>query len=205
MLGSGEGGGQDRFRIIDPAFDDANLSMGQAGRIPLAQWVASLAFLKARAGAAAVRAAGGPGGDGHCIVIGADTLVEQADHHGRAGVLSKPTDAADAERMIKLMRCRSHGVLTGVALLHPLTGRRDVFTDRATVSVGDLSDGQIAQHIAAGRWRGKAGGYNLSEQLRHGWPLTVEGDPGCVVGLPTRTLAARLVAFAGGLMPREAA
>jgi septum formation protein len=133
-------------------------------------------------------------------VIGADTLVDQDGE-----VLSKPRDAADAERMIRLVRNRSHEVLTGVAILHPLTGLRDVYADRAVVTVGNLTDEQIAAYIAGDNWRGKSGAYNLGEQLKAGWPLKAEGDPGCVVGLPTRSLSVRLAAFASRLVPKEAA
>jgi septum formation protein len=101
--------------------------------------------------------------------------------------------------MIKLVRNRSHEVLTGVALLHPASGRRDVYTDRAVVTVGDISDATIAAYVAGDNWRGKSGAYNLQERLDAGWPLRTEGDPGCVTGLPTRSLMARLRAFVSGL------
>jgi len=183
------------FHVVDPGLDDADLPMGSRQRIPLGHWVASLAFLKAKAGAEAMERRGDPVGDR--IVIGADTLVDQDGE-----VLSKPRDAADAERMIKLVRNRSHEVLTGVALFHPASGARDVYTDRAVVTVGNISDAAVAAYIAGGNWRGKSGGYNLGEQLEAGWPLKAEGDPGCVVGLPTRSLRERLAAFAARLPAR---
>lgn len=197
MLGSAE-----FFTTVDPGLDDADLPMGNRGRIPLKQWVASLAFLKAKAGAEVLRKRGGRAGgtmdagvcDGECIVIGADTLVDQDGE-----VLSKPRDAADAERMIKLVRNRSHEVLTGVALLHPASGHRDVYADRAVVTVGPIDDAAVASYVAGGNWRGKSGAYNLGEQLKAGWPLKAEGDPGCVVGLPTVSLKAHLKAFVASL------
>jgi septum formation protein len=189
MLGEGWSGS---FRVVSPGLDDADLPMGCGGKLSLSQWVGSLAYLKARAGADALRRAGESVND--CVVIGADTLVDQDGE-----VLSKAIDAADAERMIKLVRGRSHEVLTGVALVHPGSGRRDVYTDRATVTVGWLTDETITAYAAGDKWKGKSGAYNLDEQLVAGWPLKTEGDPGCVVGLPTRSLLPRLRAFLGGL------
>jgi len=197
-LGQPEGTG---FTVVSPGLEDSDLLMGcgsgsakqgENGKgVPLRQWVAALAYLKAKAGAEAFVKAGGAA---DCLVIGADTLVDQD-----GAVLSKAVDAADAARMIAMVRNRSHEVLTGVAILHPATGRRDVYADRAVVTVGDISDATIAAYVAGGGWRGKSGAYNLQERLDAGWPLTTEGDPGCVTGLPTRSLMARLEAFAGSL------
>ena len=30
-------------------------------------------------------------------------------------------------------------------------------------------------YVASGQWQGKAGGYNLHERLRAGWPIRVDG------------------------------
>jgi len=198
-LGAAEGRA---FTVVDPRIEDGDLAMGcgprragkgsgGAGGLPLRQWVASLAYLKAKAGAERWAKSGG---SSDCIVIGADTLVDQDGE-----VLSKPLDAADAARMIRLVRNRSHEVLTGVALLHPATGARDVYTDRAVVTVGDIGDDEIVRYTGGDAWRGKSGAYNLQERLDAGWPLKAEGDPGCVTGLPTRSLLARLAAFAAAL------
>lgn len=184
-LGKPEGVG---FTVCNPGLDDSDLPMGSRGKLKLADWVASLAYLKAKAGARVHMASGGTP---DCIVIGADTLVDQDGE-----ILSKAVDAADAARMIRLVRNRSHEVLTGVALLHPATGRRDVYTDRAVVTVGAIDDATIAAYVAGDNWRGKSGAYNLQERLDAGWPLKTEGDPGCVTGLPTRSLLPRLRALA---------
>ena len=173
-------------RVIDPGIDDAELHMGA---VPLGQWVASLAYLKARAGVTALRRLGAikPG----TIVIGADTLVEQDGE-----VLSKPVDAADAERMLRLMEGREHDVLTGVALVHAASGERDVFVDKAVVSVGALGDARVREYLAGDGWRGKSGAYNLEDRIAAGWPVSAQGDPATVTGLPVIKLLPRLKAFA---------
>jgi septum formation protein len=179
------------FEVIDPCVEDGDLSPGTGHGLALAHWVASLSYLKAVAGARQL-ARSGRALDG-LVLIGADTLV---DVDGR--VLTKPTSESDAAEMIRLVRGRAHEVLTGVTILHPHTGLRDIFTDRAEVVVGSISDAQIDAYVRSGEWRGKAGGYNLSERQRAGWPMFVQGDASTVMGLPVQRLGERLARFCAG-------
>lgn len=176
------------IEAIDPGVDDADLDSGTPA---LAQWVASLSYLKAVAGARVLRARG-ESLEG-VLVIGADTLV---DVDGR--VLTKPRDGADARDMIRLVRNREHEVLTGVTLLQPFAGTREIFTDRVSVRMGEISDHEIDRYVATGKWAGKAGGYNLTERTADGWPITVEGEPGTVMGMPVKRVVARLRVLSSG-------
>ena len=170
------------FDAAHPGLDDGQLAPGS---IDPERWVMALAYLKA---ASALHTKSVPGA---CIILGADTIVVQ---DGRT--FGQPTDAADARRMLVAMRNADHDVLTGVALIDPRTGAREIFADRAIVHVGHISDDEIERYIASDLWRGKAGAYNLSERLAAGWPITFEGDPGTIMGLPMRMLPDRLRAFA---------
>lgn len=164
-----------------PGFDDGELVPGQ---VTPAQWVAALAYLKAAAGVQRLRE-----GDlvGDRLVLGADTTVVK---NGR--LIGQPADAADAARILRLLRDGEHEVITGVALVDPLTGWRDLFVDRARVRFGHVGDRQIDEYVASGAWRGKAGAYNLRERLAAGWPIQYEGDPTSIMGLPMRALLERL-------------
>lgn len=146
------------------------------------QWVVSLAYLKAWAGAKLASARGR-------IVLGADTtcVVDGA-------MAGTPTSEAEAREMLKRMVGKEHQVLTGVALIDlrktdqdPDRSRR-MFVDRATVRWGDITDAQIDEYVASGAWQGKAGGYNLAERLAAGWPIEYEGDETTIMGLPMRKL-----------------
>lgn len=160
--------------------DDSLLAMGAASP---AEWAASLAYLKARAGAELAESRGlAP-----CLVLGADTVCVLG---GR--VIGQPADRADAEWILRSFCGTTHEVITGVALLDTETGERDVFVDRASVTWGDVPDERIAEYLDSERWRGKAGAYNLGERLDAGWPITYTGDPTTIVGLPMRALCARL-------------
>jgi len=166
-----------------PGVDDGELS---PGGVDPEQWVMALAYLKA---AAALRRRGEIDAP---VVLGADTIVL---HRGE--VLGQPKDAEDARRMLVQMRSDEHDVLTGVALIDAHSDLREMFVDRALVSVGEISDEVIERYVASGEWRGKAGAYNLSERLAAGWPITYRGDAGTIMGLPVGKLVERLRAFAG--------
>jgi septum formation protein len=192
---------------VHPGFDDAGL---EPGGVTPAQWVASLAYLKAWAGVRLPEACEGGGR----IVLAADTtcVVE-------GKMMGTPHTAREAGRMLRAMRGRGHEVLTGVAILD-LRGcqgglgwsadalpaeRRTVFVDRATVRLGEISDGEIDAYVRSGGWQGKAGGYNPAERLEAGWPIAFDGDPTSIMGLPMGRVVAAMSALwgSGGSATRE--
>jgi len=159
-----------------------------SGRVHPQQWVGSLAYYKASSTAQNLDPVTRSG----AVVLGADTVCVQGDQ-----IIGQPVDRADAGRIIRTMAGRTHDVLTGVALIDPETGHREIFVDRSVVTVGELTEEQIETYLDSGDWKGKAGAYNITERLAAGWPITFEGDETSIVGLPmTRTLE-RIVAFSG--------
>lgn len=175
-----------RHEVIDADIDDAELAPGDSDP---RSWVMALAYLKAQAAAATSRDSTHFHGS---IVLGADTVCVKDGQ-----IIGQPTDEDDARRILHLFRDTDHEVLTGVALLNTRTGQRDLFVDVARVHVGHVSEQQIEDYLASGQWRGKAGAYNLSERLDAGWPITYQGDPTSIMGLPMEALTARLSRFAG--------
>lgn len=172
------------FVVAQPTLNDADLDPGSRSAD---QWVAAMAYLKA---AAAIRqklyvsaSADRPVG----VVLGADTVVADG-----AEIIGQPRDEADARRIIRKLADAEHDVLTGVAMLCPRTGRRELFIDRATVRVGEIDERAIEEYVASGQWRGKAGAYNLAERIAAGWPISFDGDPGTIMGLPAQMVVDRL-------------
>jgi septum formation protein len=177
-------------QAIHPGVDDALLEPGAAATPR--QWAVALAYLKARVGALRAGFASGE----MWLVIGADTIVVKGGE-----MIGQARDAADAERIIRLLQDGWHEVVTGVALVWPGGGagqdevgrpQRELFADRAVVRVGHIGDRRIADYIASGLWRGKAGAYNLSERLEAGWPVEYEGDAATIMGLPVGMVVDRL-------------
>jgi len=173
-----------RFEVLDAGVDDGRLdARGKSA----AAWVVALAYLKARAGLEAWRANGVAD---PAVILGADTVVALEDE-----LIGQPRDAGHARTIIERLEDRRHEVLTGVALLDSGAGKRRLMVDRAAVDVGVIGPERIEAYVASGRWAGKAGAYNLCEQVEAGWPISWQGDPGTVMGLPMRRLAPWLAEF----------
>lgn len=169
-------------RVLPAAVDDGDLTPGE-GTDP-GQWVAALAYLKAASSAMEYARAPDLGQGMNTVVIGADTVCV---HDGR--ILGQPRDRDEAHRMIVAMSDAEHEVLTGIAIIDPATGRRDLFIDRSLVSVGTIPEHEIVMYLDSEQWRGKAGAYNITERLAAGWPISFSGDETSIVGMPmTRTL-----------------
>src|SRR5271170_1660931 len=120
--------------------------------------------------------------DDPLIVLGADTCVVCDGH-----ILGKPTDTADARRMLKLLSGRTHAVLTGLAAVTNRKIARDV--EVTLVTFNCLDDADIAQYIASGEPLDKAGAYAIQGYAAR-WIPRIEGCYFNVVGLPiARTVA----------------
>ena len=110
------------------------------------------------------------------IVLGADTVVVVD-----AQILGKPTDAADAARMLRLLSGRTHQVITGVCLVSD--GRTLVASETTSVTMREMSEKEIADYVATGEPMDKAGAYAI-QGIASRWIPRIEGDYSNVVGLP---------------------
>ncbi len=111
------------------------------------------------------------------FVLGADTVVAC----GRR-ILPKASDAAVAERCLKLLSGRRHRVYTGVVILAP-GGRRAARVVMTSVRFKRLANDELDAYVASGEWQGKAGGYGIQGRAE-GFTLAINGSWSNVVGLP---------------------
>ena len=65
----------------------------------------------------------------------------------------------------------------------PVGGVRRIGTSVTHVHLGELSDADIETYLDTDQWQGKAGGYNFSDCMDAGWPLSCTGDSDTVMGL----------------------
>ena len=110
------------------------------------------------------------------LTLGADTVVVLDGQ-----TLGKPTDRADAARMLRALSGRTHEVMTGVCLTDGKTVRTDLCVTR--VHFRALDDDRVARYVATGECDDKAGAYGIQGRgsvLVEG----IEGDYCNVVGLP---------------------
>jgi septum formation protein len=119
------------------------------------------------------------------LVLAADTIVVAGD-----ALLEKPSDPADAARMLRLLSGRSHQVTTGVCLLLLETRNekletlfQDVRSETTRVTFAPLSEEEIQAYVATGQPMDKAGAYGIQEFASR-FVTRVEGCYFNVVGLP---------------------
>jgi len=114
-------------------------------------------------------------GAGH-VVLGSDTVVSVDGE-----LLGKPTDRADANRMISRLHGRTHEVTTGVAVVDG-TGTRAAVA-MTTVTFRVMSTQEIEAYVASGEGDDKAGAYGI-QGLAGRFVERIDGSYHNVVGLP---------------------
>lgn len=120
------------------------------------------------------------------LVIGADTVV---DFQGQ--IIGKAADAADARRITERLFSKPHKVITGVAIVRLADGTELIDSDATTVYPRRMTPEQIAEHIAGGSWRDKAGAYAIQE-TGDKFVEKIEGSLTNVMGLPMELLESLL-------------
>ena len=118
------------------------------------------------------------------LVLAADTVVGV----GRR-ILPKAEDEATARACLALLSGRRHRVTTAIAVADAAGHIRERLSETVVI-FHRLDDNAIEALIAAGDWRGKAGGYAL-QGAAEAWVRFIGGSWSGVVGLPlaeTRSL-----------------
>lgn len=121
------------------------------------------------------------------VILAADTLVAMDNVP-----LGKPTDEADAFKMLRSLSGRWHQVYTGVCAVSA-DGQVYQGLDASDVRFGEMTDDEIRAYIATGEPMDKAGAYALQGGAGL-WIEEVRGTPSGVIGLPmplTRKLLAQ--------------
>jgi len=109
-------------------------------------------------------------------------------------ILGKPTDAADAHRMLRAMSGREHRVLTAVTVV-TTSGTPMHALSISDVRFAVLTDNDIARYIASGEPFGKAGAYGIQGRAA-AFVAHISGSYSGIMGLPLFETAA-LLAQAG--------
>lgn len=153
------------FRVLEVEIDESIVP----GEAPLA-YVSRLAEAKAAAGRRH-RLAAGP-----APVLAADTAVVIDGE-----ILGKPKDAADAERMLRLLSGRTHEVLTAVALAS--AGRVDRCVSRSEVRFRAITAAEARDYWGTGEPKDKAGAYAV-QGFGAVFVADLRGSYSGVMGLP---------------------
>jgi septum formation protein len=97
-------------------------------------------------------------------------------------VIGKPSDEADAIRMLQLLSGKTHKVITGVCLTSKK--KQVVFSDTAYVTFGELSREEISYYVSNYKPYDKAGAYGVQEWIGYVAVEKIEGSYFNVMGLP---------------------
>ena len=121
-------------------------------------------------------------------VLGADTVVVCDGE-----VLGKPSDAADAERMLLLLSGRTHHVVTGVAVVWGSSAPPavEIAAELTQVTVQTLSPEEVSRYVSSGEPMDKAGAYAIQGYAGR-WIPRISGCYFNVVGLPLALVASLL-------------
>ncbi len=104
-------------------------------------------------------------------------------------ILGKPKDDEAAKATLRRLSGRTHEIYTGVCLL--AEGKTDVFHMSTKVTFYPLTDEEIAEYVAMGESRGRAGAYGI-EGIGVVLVQSIQGDYSNIVGLPVAETIRRL-------------
>jgi len=120
------------------------------------------------------------------VLITADTTVVLG-----STLLNKPTDAADARRMLRFLAGNTHKVITGVCMR---TLQQSIsFSDVAEVTFAPLTDVQIAYYVEHYSPLDKAGAYGVQDWIGYVAVERINGSFYTVMGLPLHRVFAELM------------
>lgn len=138
-------------------------------------------ILSARKGRAALDALLSMGRDlTDTVLIASDTTVSIGGE-----ILGKPTDEADARRMLTMLSGKEHEVVSGIWLWY--NGSEAVSHAITSVSFAPMSEEDVTYYIGTGEPFGKAGAYAI-QGIASMWIRGIRGDYFSVVGLPVNRM-----------------
>lgn len=118
--------------------------------------------------------------DDDTIIIASDTVVACGGE-----ILGKPSDRADAKRMLDALSGSRHSVISGIALI---SKQKEAVASEVTEVIFDtLTDSDKEIYLNSKEPYDKAGAYAI-QGLASMWIKGIEGDYFNVVGLPVKRL-----------------
>lgn len=118
------------------------------------------------------------------LVVAGDTVVA-LPLGGEWVQLGKPTDEADALRMLNLLSGKTHTVVTGVCLRWPRG--MTAFTDATEVTFREVTPQEADAYVKSGSPMDKAGAYGLQDGSQT-FVTEIKGSMTNVVGMPMERL-----------------
>ena len=115
------------------------------------------------------------------LIIAADTIVWL-----NGTILGKPSDKADAMRMLREISGKTHEVITGVSIMY--ADKRVIFTDSTKVTFREMTEAELTYYVEKYSPYDKAGAYGIQEWIGLAACTRIEGSFYNVMGLPVEKL-----------------
>jgi septum formation protein len=163
-----------RFTVVKPDVDE---SAFPTDGVSACDYTEALALAKANSIASSHPSS---------LVIGADTV---ADFQGQ--IIGKAADSEEARQITTRLFSAPHKVITGIAVVRLSDTVELVASDTTTVHPRKMTAEQIAEHVAGGSWKDKAGAYAIQETGDE-FVERIEGSLTNVMGLPMELLESLL-------------
>jgi septum formation protein len=191
ILASGSPARRDLLREAGYTFEVLPASIDEpsgAGVIDIRAFVQQVAWCKAAAVAPRVS---------HGIVLAADT-VAWID----GTVIGKPTDEADARRILTQLGGREHELWTGVCLWRRPDDGQLAWQEVTRVGFKRLDEAQLSAYLATRQWANNSGAYAI-EGSGDPYVHVIRGSLTNVIGLPMESTSQALhwLAEAPSLIP----
>ncbi len=122
------------------------------------------------------------------LVITADTIVCMDNE-----VMGKPSDEAEAVRMIERLSGRTHKVLTGVCIR--TAEKESSFVSCTDVHFAEMNSDEIEYYVKKYKPMDKAGAYGIQEWIGYIGVEHISGSYFNVMGLPVQKLYTELKKF----------
>ena len=116
------------------------------------------------------------------IVISADTVVVYNNV-----VLGKPKDFDDALKMLLMLNCQTHKVVTSICMINNKNKKKIIKSETSEVTFNKLTENDIKNYIYDFQPYDKAGSYGIQE-LPNNFIKEIKGEYDNIVGLPTKLL-----------------
>jgi septum formation protein len=105
--------------------------------------------------------------------------------------ICKPTDEADARRILKQLSGRTHQLWTGVCLWRRPDNLQVAWQESSDVHFATLHENSLETYLETRLWQGCAGAYAVMEQ-NDPYVQILKGSISNVIGLPMESLAQHL-------------
>jgi septum formation protein len=119
------------------------------------------------------------------LIIAADTIVWLDDK-----ILGKPSNKADAMKMLRAISGKTHEVITGVAIIYDK--KMTTFTDATKVTFKEMTDNELDYYVERYSPYDKAGAYGIQEWIGLAACSRIEGSFYNVMGLPVQKVYSKL-------------